>query len=797
MTRIWTGTASVVSGYTTVVLTGDPLTAANCPLDAQIVLAGATYFVGDADYPTMTVELTRAYEGTDGTVSAEIDPMTVETSTRTALTLSYTAYNARLALLEADGKGLFYTILGQTGANDPGPGKIARNAASWADVTSLYLDVLDAGGYSAAPLVDEWVTDTVITVRSIASRAYAAYRLLADPVDESGWRSVVVEYIGGDGILADAEDVAIAWNPLSALTLDYDAHVAEVADLAQFVHLADGYSVLVSDTGDGTPGIYTLDTSASPADWVGPAVLSGLPGPAGIGLDWQAGGWVTATAYVEDDGVSYNGSSYICLVAHTSGTFATDLAAAKWELFAAKGDPGDPGGPGDDGTDGADGTDPGVLLTWDDVNTDADPGAGNIRADNDALGSATLLYVSKTNRAGDDISAFLAALDDSTNTIKGQVTLTRSSGNAQAGFNITGITDATGYVKVAVSGHWGATGFIDGNAISFQFSRAGNKGTDGAGAGDVVGPASSANNSLAAFDGTTGKLLKDSGLALDTDGTLSANSDGKLASQKAVKTYVDQIIAAQDAMVFKGVIDCSGNPNYPAADRGWTYRVSVAGKIGGGSGVNVEVGDLLLCLTDGTASGNQATVGTAWSIAQTNLDGGVIGPASVTDGNPVLFDGTTGKLIKQSTFAAFKTALTLVKADVGLGNVDNTSNATERAATATLTNKTLVDPVITGTVLEDIYTITDGAGFQIDPGNGSIQQITLGASRTPAATNFANGEGILLMVNDGSAYTITWTTVGVVWIGGSAPTLATTGWTHIVLYKVGGTIYGKHVGNSA
>lgn len=32
--------------------------------------------------------------------------------------------------------------------------------------------------------------------------------------------------------------------------------------------------------------------------------------------------------------------------------------------------------------------------------------------------------------------------------------------------------------------------------------------------------------------------------------------------------------------------------------------------------------------------------------------------------------------------------------DVGLGNVDNTSNATERAATATLTNKTLTSPVI-------------------------------------------------------------------------------------------------------
>lgn len=47
----------------------------------------------------------------------------------------------------------------------------------------------------------------------------------------------------------------------------------------------------------------------------------------------------------------------------------------------------------------------------------------------------------------------------------------------------------------------------------------------------------------------------------------------------------------------------------------------------------------------------------------------------------------------------------LVKADVGLGNVDNTSDATKNAAVATLTNKTLTSPVIntpTGIVKGDV-----------------------------------------------------------------------------------------------
>lgn len=138
------------------------------------------------------------------------------------------------------------------------------------------------------------------------------------------------------------------------------------------------------------------------------------------------------------------------------------------------------------------------------------------------------------------------------------------------------------------------------------------------------------------------------GELVDIDGTLAANSDDKVASQKAVKTYVNSVVGANDAMVFLGVIDCSANPNYPAGDRGNTYRVSVAGKIGGASGVNVEAGDLLLCLTDGTSAGDHATVGASWSIIQTNLDGAVIGPASAVSNNIVLFDGTTGKLIKDS-----------------------------------------------------------------------------------------------------------------------------------------------------
>jgi hypothetical protein len=126
-----------------------------------------------------------------------------------------------------------------------------------------------------------------------------------------------------------------------------------------------------------------------------------------------------------------------------------------------------------------------------------------------------------------------------------------------------------------------------------------------------------------------------------------------------------------------------------------------------------------------------------------------------------------------------------------------------QTAAQTLTNKTLTDPAIIGTITEDIFTITDGAAFEIDPGNGSVQLITLDANRTPKATNMVAGEAITLMVDDGSAYALTWTDAtfggsGVVWKtdGGVAPTLNTSGYTAIVLWKVSTQVYGARVGDA-
>lgn len=119
----------------------------------------------------------------------------------------------------------------------------------------------------------------------------------------------------------------------------------------------------------------------------------------------------------------------------------------------------------------------------------------------------------------------------------------------------------------------------------------------------------------------------------------------------ATQAYADWLFASNDAMLFKWVIDCAASPNYPAADAWHTYKVSAAGKIGWASGVNVEVWDTAICAVDSTSSWDQATVWANWYVIQANLDGAVIWPASSTDWNFVLYDWTTGKLIKDSAYS--------------------------------------------------------------------------------------------------------------------------------------------------
>ena len=121
------------------------------------------------------------------------------------------------------------------------------------------------------------------------------------------------------------------------------------------------------------------------------------------------------------------------------------------------------------------------------------------------------------------------------------------------------------------------------------------------------------------------------------------NTDGAM-TQKAVTEAIDASFAANDAMVFKGTLGESGTVTALPDEHevGWTYRVVNAGEY---AGQTCEVGDMVICVADGE-SANDAD----WTVAQTNVDGAVTGPASSTDAHVAVFDGASGKVIKDSGF---------------------------------------------------------------------------------------------------------------------------------------------------
>lgn len=126
------------------------------------------------------------------------------------------------------------------------------------------------------------------------------------------------------------------------------------------------------------------------------------------------------------------------------------------------------------------------------------------------------------------------------------------------------------------------------------------------------------------------------------------------------------------------------------------------------------------------------------------------------------------------------------------------SNETTIGNASTTSARIFGDLKFLNSYTELVYTVS-GTTPDLSPANGTIQTWTLTATSTPTtATAWDSGQSMTLMLDDGSAYSVDWSSLAVTWKtdGGVAPTLNATGYTVIVLWKVGSTIYGARVGDA-
>ena len=102
-------------------------------------------------------------------------------------------------------------------------------------------------------------------------------------------------------------------------------------------------------------------------------------------------------------------------------------------------------------------------------------------------------------------------------------------------------------------------------------------------------------------------------------------------------------------------------------------------------------------------------------------------------------------------------------------------------STNTLTNKTIRDTV---------YALS---GTAFDATNGAVQTKTL-AANTTFTDSLSSGDAIVLQLEAGASYTVTWPTMTWVTSGGNvAPTL--TAKDTLVFWKVSTTLYGAYTGS--
>lgn len=325
----------------------------------------------------------------------------------------------------------------------------------------------------------------------------------------------------------------------------------------------------------------------------------------------------------------------------------------------------------------------------------------------------------------------------------------------------------------------------------------------GAGVATFLATPTSANLAAAVTDESgTGNLVfqggdlgtPSAGVMTNVSGTAANLTAGQATAALGIKTATNTVVvSASNAPV-------AGNALVATSATTAQWQSPIGPGLGDVSGPASSVGDNV-ALFDGVTgkllkdsgaalSSKQDTLVSGTSIKTINstsllgsgdiVVGDVVGPASSTNNSLARFDGTTGKLLKDGA---------VIGVDVQAYDADTAKTDVAQSWTAQQTFKELKDTV---------YTITDGAAFEIDPANGAIQVVTLGASRTPAATNFEAGQCVLLGIDDGSAYSITWSTVNPTWVkpggSGAAPTLATTGYTWVLLWMVSSTIYAVEVG---
>jgi len=168
-------------------------------------------------------------------------------------------------------------------------------------------------------------------------------------------------------------------------------------------------------------------------------------------------------------------------------------------------------------------------------------------------------------------------------------------------------------------------------------------------------------------------------------------------------------------------------------------------------------------------------------------DTGTVTSTMIADGTIVDGDISASAAIADTKLSTISTAGKVSGSAITSGTIGG-STAINTTGTITTTGEISLKEI-----KETVYTLGTTGTIALDPANGSIQSSVLTGAPT-FTDSLASGQTIVLHLEGGATYTVTWPTI--TWVTGSgntAPTL--TAKDTLVLWKISTTLYGAYVGS--
>ena len=275
---------------------------------------------------------------------------------------------------------------------------------------------------------------------------------------------------------------------------------------------------------------------------------------------------------------------------------------------------------------------------------------------------------------------------------------------------------------------------------------------DGAGSGAAVAKVASAAGGVSYVTKTANYTTK------NLEGVLANTTGGAFTvTLPASPSAGDQVVIADSGNVF-------GTNNCIAGRNGSTIE-------GAASDLNLNINGV---------SVQFVYSGSTWEVyAQVGGNGGSV---VTLDGTQTLTnkDLTSGTNTFPTSLATLTGTQTLTNKTIAFAS-NTLTDVAGTTATQTLTNKTIRDTV---------YALT---GTAFDATNGAVQTKTI-AANTTFTDSLSSGDAIVLQLEAGASYTVTWPTMTWVTSGGNvAPTL--TAKDTLVFWKVSSVLYGAYTGS--